>query len=48
MNFKDDFLHWVPLFSSNNILKFGDEITLENILFVSSKVVRKLNLSASS
>ena len=27
-----------PLFSKNNILKFGDKITSENILFVSKSV----------
>ena len=31
MNFKDQLFHSSPLFSSNNILKFGDKITLENI-----------------
>ena len=38
MNFKDQLFHSSPLFSSNNILKFGDKITLENILFVSKSI----------
>ena len=32
MNFKDQLFQSSPLFSSNNILKVGDKITLENIL----------------
>ena len=31
MNFKEQLFHSSPLFSSNNILKLGDKITLENI-----------------
>ena len=31
MNFKDQLFHLNPLFSTNNIFKFGDEILLENI-----------------
>ena len=27
MHFKDQFFHQCPLFSKNNILKFGDKIT---------------------
>ena len=38
MNFKDQLFHSSPLFSSNKILKFGDKITLENILFVSQSI----------
>ena len=38
MNFKDQLLHSSPLFSSNNILKLGDKITLENIPFVSKSI----------
>ena len=38
MNFKAQLFHSSPLFSSNNILKFGDKITLENILFVSKSI----------
>ena len=38
MNFKDQSFHSSPLFSSNNILKLGDKITLENILFVSKSI----------
>ena len=29
MNFKDQLFHSNPLFSCNNILKFGDKITLK-------------------
>ena len=35
MNFKDQLFYSSRLFSSNNILKFGDNIALENIIFVS-------------
>ena len=42
MNFKDQLFHSSPLFSSNNILKFGDKITLENILFVSKSINRQV------
>ena len=38
MNFKDQLFHSIPLFSSNKILKIGDKITLENILFVSKSI----------
>ena len=38
INFRDQLFHSSPLFSSNNILKFGDKITLENILFVSKSI----------
>ena len=31
-----------PLFSSNKILKFGDKIKLENILFVSKSINRQV------
>ena len=34
MIFKYQLFHSSPLFSSNNIFKFGDKITLENILSV--------------
>ena len=37
-NFKDHLFHSSPLFSSNNILKFGDKIALENIFFVSKYI----------
>ena len=40
MNFKDQLFHSSPLFSENNILKFTDNITLENILFVNKSVNR--------
>ena len=40
MKFKDQLFHSSPLFSSNNILKFGDAATLENILFVSKFINR--------
>ena len=42
MNFKDQLFHSSPLFSSNNILKFGDKIALENIIFVSKSVSRQV------
>ena len=41
MNFKDHLFHSSPLFSENNILKFGDEITLENVLFVHKSINRQ-------
>ena len=42
MNFKDQFFHSSPLFFQNNILKFGDKITLENILFVNKSINRQV------
>ena len=42
MNFKDQLFHSSPFFSSNNILKFGGEITLENIIFVSKSIKRQV------
>ena len=42
MNFKNQLFHLNPLFSSNNILKFGDKITLENILFLSESINREV------
>ena len=42
MNFKNQLFHSNPLFSSKNILKFGDKITLENILFVSKSMNRQV------
>ena len=42
MNFKDQLFHAKQLFSLNNILKFGDKITWENILFVSKFANRQL------
>ena len=41
MNFKDQLFHSGPLFSPNNILKFGDKMTLENILFISKSINRQ-------
>ena len=41
VNSKDQLFHSSPLFSSNNILKFGGKITLENILFVSKSISRQ-------
>ena len=38
INFKDQLFHSSSLFSSNNILKFGGKITLENIFFVSKSI----------
>ena len=42
MNFKDQLLNSSPLFSSNNILKFDDKITLENIILVSKSINRQV------
>ena len=42
MNFKDRLFHSSPFFSSNNILKVGGKITLENILFVSKSINRQV------
>ena len=41
MNFKDQLFHSSLRFFSNNILKFGDKIILEDILFVSKSVNRQ-------
>ena len=41
-NFKDQLFYSSPIFSSNNILKFGDNITLEYILFNSKSINRQL------
>ena len=38
MNFKNQIFNSSPLCPSNNILKFVDKITLENILFVSKSI----------
>ena len=42
MNYKDQLFHLSPLFSENNISKFGDIITLENILFVNKSINRQV------
>ena len=42
MNFRDKLLHSSPFLSTNNILKFGGKITLENILFVNKFVIRQV------
>ena len=42
MNFKNQSFHPSPLFSSNNILKLGDKISLENILFISKSINRQI------
>ena len=42
MNFKDQLFRSRPQFSSYNILKFGDKITLENIIFVSKSINRQV------
>ena len=42
MNFKDQLFHLSPLFSENNILKFGDQIALENILFVNKSINKQV------
>ena len=47
MNSKDQLFHSSPLFSSNNILKFGDKITLENILFVSKSINKQVSSTFS-
>ena len=39
MNFKDQLFHSSPLFSPNNILKFGSKITLKNIFFISKSIM---------
>ena len=43
MNFRDQLFHSSPFSSSNNILKFGDKITLENILFISKFINRQVS-----
>ena len=40
MNFRDQLFNSSPRFSENNILKLGDKITLENILFVNNSINR--------
>ena len=42
INFKDQLFHSTPLFSENNILKFIDKITLENILFFNKSINRQV------
>ena len=42
MIFKYQLFHSSPLFSSNNIFKFGDKITLENILSVIKSTNRQV------
>ena len=42
MNFKDQLFRSRPQSSSYNILKFGDKITLENIIFVSKSINRQV------
>ena len=41
LNFKDQLVHSSPIFSSNNILIFGDKIALQNILFISKSINRQ-------
>ena len=41
MNFKDQLFHSSPLFSSKNILKIGDRITLHNIIFICNFISRQ-------
>ena len=43
MNFKDQLFYSSPLFSENNILKFIDKITLENILFINKSINRQMS-----
>ena len=38
INFKEQLFHSSPLFSSNNVLKFGEKITLGKIIFVSKSI----------
>ena len=40
-NFNDELFDSSPLFPENNILKFGDKITLQNILFVNKSINRQ-------
>ena len=42
MHFRDQLFHSSPLSSLNNILKFGDRITLENIVFVRKCINRQV------
>ena len=42
MNLKDQLFHSSPLFSENNILKFIDKITLENMLFVNKSINKSI------
>ena len=42
MNFNDQLSHSSPLFSENNILKFIDKISLENILCVNKSINRQV------
>ena len=42
MNFKYQLSYSLPFFSSNNILKFDEKITIENILFVSKTINRQV------
>ena len=44
ISFKDQLFHSSPLSSGNYILKFGDKITLENILFVNKSINRQVLL----
>ena len=44
INFKDQLFHSSSLFSENNILKFGDKMTLEPILFVNKSINRQVSL----
>ena len=41
MNLNEQLFHSSPLFFSNNILRFGDKITLENIIFISKSINRQ-------
>ena len=43
-DFRDQLSHSSPFFSTNNILKFGEKIPLENILFVSKFIKRQVGL----
>ena len=45
MNFKDLLFHSSLLFSSNNILKFGDKITSENSKSINRKSINRQNPS---
>ena len=42
MNFRDQLFHSSPLFSGNNILRFIDKITLENIFFLNKSINRQV------
>ena len=42
ISLKDQLFHSNPIVSSNNILKFGDKVILENRIFVSKSIYRQV------